>query len=262
MYNNSTFKNLSKQEVCIIARLSFYDKNIVSYNELKSYLPQGYKYTKQFVYNLKNKKVLISIKKGVYSFNPIWSMPFGKQINNYAIGNVFLPEKNYYLGLLNMFNSYGLTEQIPQTTFFINTSISDEKIINNLLFKFIKVKDEYMYGIIEKEMSGEMIRISDKERTMVDFIDYWNFKEAREIIIEILKNKECDIEKFINYSIRFPKIKVRKFIGLFLEEARISENMTKSLYESVKNTALISTSNFSRKGIINKKWGVINAVRE
>jgi predicted transcriptional regulator of viral defense system len=116
-----------------------------------------------------------------------------------------------------------------------------------------------MYGIIEKEMSDVMVKVSDKERTMVDFIDCWNFDEAKQKIIRILKNKECDIEKFINYTVRFPKIKVRKYAGLFLDEAQISKDKTATLYQSIKGTALISTSNFSRRGTINKKWGIINA---
>jgi len=262
MDNINTFNNLGKNETALITKLSYYDKDIVSFDELKSYMPKNYKYAKQAIYNLKRKKFLTPVKRGVYSFNPMWSLPTGRQINSLKIGNIFFPKKNYYLGYYNMFSFYGLTEQMPRSTFFINTVISASKIINGLEFKFIKLKEEFFYGIEDMEISGEKVRASDKERTMIDFIDYWNFDESREKIVDILKKRQCDVRKFIDYALRFPKIKVRKIAGVLLDEAEISERQTKLLCESVKNTSLISVSRVSRRGTKNKKWGIIIDDRE
>ncbi|MDR1940979.1 MAG: hypothetical protein LBQ47_01475 [Endomicrobium sp.] len=257
MNNINTFNTFGKNEVGIIARLSYYDKDIISFEELKSYMPVGYKYVKQAIYNLKKKKILTPIKRGIYSFNPIWSLPSGKQINALKIGNAFFSNKNYYVGYYNMFNFYGLTEQMPKTTFILNKKISATKIINGLEFKFIKLKEEFFYGITEIEIDGEKVKASDKERTMLDFIDYWNFSQAKEKIIEIIKNRKCNIQKFIEYAVLFPKVKIRKFAGMLLDEAGVDEKATKDLYKSIKDTALISTSRFSRRGKKNKKWGAI-----
>jgi predicted transcriptional regulator of viral defense system len=248
---------IGKNELQIIAKLSYYGKDIVSFDELKKYMPNGYKYMKQAIYNLKKKNILTSIKRGIYSFNPVWSLPTGRQINSLKIGNAFFSNKDYYIGCYNMFNFYGLTEQMSKTTFIINKKISATKIINGLEFKFVKLKEEFFYGITEIEIDGEKIKASDKERTMLDFINYWNFNEAKTKIVEIIKSASCDIKKFINYSVRFPKIKVRKYAGMFLDEAGITAELTDSLYSSVNNSALISTSSFSRQGKKNKKWGVI-----
>jgi len=262
MKNINTFNSFGKNETALITKLSYYDKEIVSFDELKNYMPQNYKYAKQAIYNLKKKKILTPVKRGVYFFNPMWSLPAGRQINSLKIGNIFFPKKNYYLGYYNMFNFYGLTEQMPRSTFFINTTLSATKIINGLEFKFVKLKKEFFYGIEDVEISGETVRASDKERTMIDFIDYWNFDEARKKIADILKKRQCDIQKFIDYALRFPKIKVRKISGILLDEAGISERQTKPLYKSVAKTSLIAVSRISRRGTKNKKWGIIIDDRE
>lgn len=157
-----------------------------------------------------------------------------------------------------MFNSYGLTGQIPQTTFLINTSLSGERIMNGLAYKFIKVKEEYMYGTVEQELSdGTKILVSDKERTMVDFVYKWGIVIAKEKIEEVIKKKECDIDKFISYALHFPRVTVRKCIGVILDKAGISEKLTNPLYETIKNTSLTSANYKSFAGNINKKWKII-----
>jgi len=77
-----------------------------------------------------------------------------------------------------------------------------------------------------------------------------------EILERFVKEKKCDIKKLIEYTVRFPKIKTRKRIGLILEKAGVPDSILKPLEKSVKNTSLISFSN-SRKGTKNERWRVI-----
>ncbi len=57
---------------------------------------------------------------------------------------------------------------------------------------------------------------------------------------QTIKYKKCNIEKFIDYTIRFPKLTVRKIIGVILDRAEISETLTRPLYETIKNSSLTS----------------------
>jgi predicted transcriptional regulator of viral defense system len=202
---SNEISNFTSNEMAIISKLSFYNKEIISFNEFQKYMPSDYKYTLQFIYKLKKKKVLTPIKKGVYSFNPIWAQPV-TLINVLKIGNVFFSNCKYYIGYSSAFNSYQLTEQVPVVTCYLNTKISAKKEINGQRFKFKKLKDEFFYGIKDVEVKGEIVKVSDFERTIIDFVDKWNFKEARQRVIEKIKDNKCDINKLIEYSIRFPKI--------------------------------------------------------
>lgn len=117
-----------------------------------------------------------------------------------------------------------------------------------------------IYGLEELNTPDGKVIVSDKERTMVDFIDKWSFVQAKEIISTLLINKNCDIRKFVDYGVLFPKLRTRKFIGLILDYAGISDKLSKSLHSSIKGTSIISISKSSRKGTINAKWRVIGDV--
>jgi predicted transcriptional regulator of viral defense system len=254
------FYNLNQREVKFISWLTYDKVKIISYQDIDKYLPKNYKYKNRFISNLIKKKIFIPIKKGIYMFVPIEALSMGTMINPYLLPKIYYPKMNYYVGYANMFNHYGLTEQIPQITYVINTAVSGKKTISKFQFQFIKVKKEYMYGLEELSTPDGKVIVSDKERTMIDFIDKWNFKDAKEKISDILINKQCDIKKFIDYAIRFPKAKTRKLAGLILDYSGIAERLLKPLCDSVKDTALISTLKSSRKGSINDKWGVISDV--
>ena len=95
---------------------------------------------------------------------------------------------------------------------------------------------------------------------MVDLI-YFNkpvggIKSAEAILKQFVMGKKCDIKKLVEYAARFPNIKMRKRIGLILEELDLAQAMLKPLVNSVKKTA-VSTFTGSRKGTLNKKWRVI-----
>jgi predicted transcriptional regulator of viral defense system len=256
-----TFNGLSKKEVGIISRLSFEGKNIISTSELKNYIPADYKNKNKFISNLRKKNILSPIKRGFYIFNTMGSLPKGRKLTNYLIPNIYFPKQNYYIGYAPMFNYYGFTEQVFQSMVVINTSITGTKEINDSVFQFIRVKNEYMYGIIPTMIMNETVMISDRERTMIDMM-YWyeavgGLKQASGQLQKEIIEKRADLEKFIDYAIRFPKLTVRKLIGVVLDKAEISEALTQPLYDSIKNSSITSVRWDSRKGTINKKWRVI-----
>ncbi|MDR2616711.1 MAG: hypothetical protein LBC22_02730 [Endomicrobium sp.] len=256
----SKFYSLNSNETKFISWLTYDKVKIINNQELDRYLPKNYKYKNIFISNLIKKKVLSPIKKGVYMFVPIETLSSGTIVNPYLLPKIYYPKIQYYIGYFNMFNHYGLTEQIPKTTYVINPSVSGKKNISKFQFQFIKVKKEYIYGLGELNTRDGKVIVSDKERTMVDFIDKWNFQEAKTKIREILLNKQCNVKNFIDYAVAFPKIRTRKIIGVILDYAGISIKLSKPLYDSIKSSSLISVSKSSRKGAINTKWGVIGNV--
>ncbi|MDR1942394.1 MAG: hypothetical protein LBQ47_08720 [Endomicrobium sp.] len=260
-----TFNNITKQEFAIISRLSYDRKyngeKIINVAQIKAYLPKNYKYPLQFIYRLKQKKILRPLKRGLYTFNPIETMPVGMKLPDLAVADVYMEGKEYYVGYLSLFNWYGFSEQLFQDVYVINTGRSFEKYIDNIRFNFIKVKKEFMYGIIEKQIAGGKVRITDKERTMIDLL-YWNkavggINPAIKTVEEIIKEKKCDIQKFIDYAVKYPRPTIRKIIGVILDKAGISETLTNPLYETIKDTSLTSAKWNKRTGTKNNKWKVI-----
>lgn len=60
--NKNTISALGQKEAELVARLSYEEKDIVTVQELDSYLPIDFQYRKQLVYSLKKKKILTPIK--------------------------------------------------------------------------------------------------------------------------------------------------------------------------------------------------------
>ena len=165
-----------------------------------------------------------------------------------------------------MFNYYGFTEQLFQTLYILNTSISKEKIICRVPCRFVKISEDRLYGLEGVKIENQEILVSSKEKTMIDLL-YFNkpvggIQPATEIFSQIVKRKKCDIQKLVEYATKFPNVTVRKWTGVLLEKAGIAEALLKPLAKSVKNTALSSLGK-SRKGKLSKKWkAIINASQQ
>ncbi|MBU1044566.1 MAG: hypothetical protein KJ915_09265 [Candidatus Omnitrophica bacterium] len=255
-----TISALTQKEAEIVARLSYEEKDIVTAQELDSFLPGDFPYRKQLVYNLKKKGILTPIKRGVYIFVPLESVPTGRRVSEFLIPPIFFPKDNYYIGYSTMFNYYGFTDQQFQIIYVLNTTRCMKKTIAGASFKFVKIPYNRFYGLEKISIKNKEIIISSKERTLIDLI-YFNkpvggIETAGEILRRFVTEKKCDIKKLIEYSVQFPGVKTKKVIGLNLEKAGVSDNLLKPLEKSVKNTSLISLA-YSRKGTLNKKWKII-----
>ena len=251
---------LNQKEAEIVARLSFEEKDIVTAQELDSFLPGDFQYRKQLVYNLKKKRILTPIKRGVYIFVPLESVPTGRRVSEFLIPPIFFPKDNYYIGYSTMFNYYGFTDQQFQIVYVLNTTRCMKKTIAGLSFKFVKIPSNRFYGLEKVNIKNKEIIVSLKERTLIDLI-YFNkpvggIETAGEIFRRFITEKKCNIKKLIEYAVRFPGIKTRKIIGFNLEKAGVPDSLLKPLEKSVKNTSLISLSD-SRKGTLNKRWKII-----
>jgi len=260
MASKKTFNSLSQTETKIIARLVYENKEIVTAKELDSFLPAGFPYRRQLVFRLKKKNILIPIKSGAYIFVPLESIPTGRRVSEFIVPSVYFSDENYYVGYSTMFNYYNFTDQQFQKVYVINTRLSKEKKIAGILYKFINVSRAQMYGIEKKFIKGVSVNISSKEKTLVDLI-YFNkpvggLFSAGKIVERFVLEKKCDVKKLIDYTVRFPSIKTRKYMGYILEKCEINDVKLKPLAKSIQGTSIISFSS-SRKGTVNKKWRVI-----
>lgn len=256
----NTISSLTQKEAEIVARLSYEKKDIVTAKELDNYLPAEFQYRRKLVYSLKKKKILVPIKSGVYIFVPLDAVPTGRRISEFLVPAVFFPKSDYYLGYSTMFNYYNFTDQQFQTVYVLNPRISKKRTIAGVSFKFIKISPEKMYGQETISIKEKDVIISSKERTLVDLIDYnqpvGGIEAAANILKRFVEERKCDLQKLIDYTVKFPKIKTRKRIGLILENAGVRDALLKPLEKSVQKTSLISFTN-NRKGTINERWRAI-----
>ncbi|OFZ55747.1 MAG: hypothetical protein A2231_08060 [Candidatus Firestonebacteria bacterium RIFOXYA2_FULL_40_8] len=253
--------SIGGSEIEMIARLSYEKTNIITLEKLKEYFGR-YRSLVQLVYQLKKKGILRSIKKGVYWYSPLDAGPGGRGVETNLVPAIYFPKNNYYIGYSTQYNAYGFTEQIFQTVYVLNTSLQRERVISGITYKFIKVSPERMYGIEKKNIANTEVLFSDKERTLVDLFYFSDpiggLNAAFNVLNEQISDKKIDLDKFIDYAVRFPSKSTRKRIGYALALAKVSDVKLRALNNSIEDSSLITLfGGKSRKGVINNKWRII-----
>ncbi len=260
--NNNTSQYMNPLERKVVARLSYEKADVVSKKQFEKMFGFPKNVTTKTLFRLKQKGILTSIKKGVYIFSPLDSGAEGRRINEFLIPQILFPKGNYYIGYSTMYSYWSFTEQIFQTIYILNTSLQREKTIGETRFNMIKISNIKLYGLKNIRIQNTNVKVSDKERTLIDMFYFSQPVGGIKTVFEITKNMteimEIDIKKLIKYAVKFPNLTLKKRVGFILDKAGINDELLEPLIEKIQNTSLVALypSN-SRCGPINKKWKVI-----
>lgn len=181
----------------------------------------------ELISNLVKKNMVARLKKGKYIIIP---QQFGVQ-KNYT-GNPYIAAReivnspDYYIAFYSAMNFWGMLTQ-PLLTMFIATP-KRQYMPENLEkeFKFIYVKRKNIWGINEEWVTAsEKVRISDRERTIIDVLAHPEFAGG---ITEAAKGiwitrDKIDFPKLIDYARRYDKNSVAKRLGYLLEILEIKK---------------------------------------
>ncbi|OGJ20664.1 hypothetical protein A3K73_05825 [Candidatus Pacearchaeota archaeon RBG_13_36_9] len=229
--------------------LEYKKYKIIKRNELISLISK-FKISKNPRYLIKSmlqKKRLVSLKRGNYAIIPISSIDKTARIDSFEINEHFLESDEYYIGLYNAFNLHGFTEQIPNKMFVFNTKYSADREILGLKFKFFKIKKDKLFGIFKEYKYPH----SDKERTIIDALDYPEYLGGLSEVIDRIKTVKYDKNKLVKYAIRYKSIKVIKLAGLLTRSNKLLKLLKKkkalSYYTTIKKT---------RTKLLDKKWKI------
>jgi len=250
------------RETEVLTRLSYEKISIITNDQFEKLFGKSM-LIRQVIYQLKKKRILTPIRKGVYYYSPLEAGPFGSKINAYLIPPILFPKGNYYFGYSTMYNFYGFTDQIFQTFYILNTTSQKTRVICGSQFKLIRVPASRMFGFEKVKVRGSEIIVSDRERTLIDLFYFPDPVGGLIPVFEILKSqvtaRKVDVRKLVKYALSFPSISTRKRIGYVLEKCGIPDATLKSLIKSVAKTSLwpLYGPRKSRTGAINQKWKLI-----
>ncbi len=256
---NASYKGISKDELYLLSRADYEGKKIITSEYAKAVYKNRIKAVNQLS-RLVKKGRLFKIENGRYLTSPINAPGSKWRPNEFVTAKYWMGERKYYLCYYTMYNYWGFTGQIPQVVYVANTEISRKKIIGGIRYEAVKIRENRYYGITDIEVDGEKISVSDRERTLVDYVyrPSASFKEMFMVVSEMAG--KIDIEKFAGYLIRYPEAAVRKRAGYIMEKAGVRDSILKKINDSIKkNDTYISLnpSGSGRAGVIDKKWRVI-----
>ncbi len=253
------YSELSKDAVYLLSRSEFEKQKVITTKYAVKVLG-NYRKATSMLGSLAKRNRLIQLRRGRYLIVPLKAPNQLWMPNEYVIASLWMGEIPYYIGYSSMYNYWGFTEQIPQSVTVLNTMKEWKRNIKNIRYVAVKVSSRKMYGIKKIRIDEEDISISDKERTLVDFIfkPMGAWENVQSVINE--QTGKIDLQKFVRYLIKFPVVAVRKRAGVMLEKAGVSPKDLIKLKQSIgaKNT-YVNFNPFikSRKGKINQDWKVI-----
>jgi Predicted transcriptional regulator len=253
------YSQLSKDAVYLLSRSEFEKQKVITTQYAVNALG-SYRKATALLASLSKKNRLIQLRKGRYLVVPLKAPKQRWMPNELVAAALWLGEIPYYIGYASMYNYWGLTQQIPQSVIVINTQKEWQKKIGKNAYKAVQVSPQKMYGLKKIKIDDMEVFISDKERTLVDFI--FNPMGSWENVQTVLNEQisKIDLDKFVRYLIRFPVAAVRKRAGVMLERAGVPAKYLDRLKASIKeNNTYVVFNPFikSRKGKVNKDWRII-----
>jgi len=253
------YSELSKDAVYLLSRSEFEKQKIIT-TEYAVKVLGTYRKATSLLDNLAKRNRLLQLKRGKYFVVPLKAPNQSWMPHEFVVASLWMSKIPYYIGYSSMYNYWGFTEQIPQKVTVLNTEKNQMRKIGKISFRAMKISSKKMYGIKKIKIDEEYVSISDKERSLVDFIfnPIGSWGNVQEVINEQIK--KLDLKKFLSYLIKFPVIAVRKRAGLMLERAGVSLEELSQLKLSIGSENSYAPFNpfiKLRKGVVNQDWKVI-----
>ncbi len=162
-------------------KLEVYSKAYISSEKLSRLLE---KFAPNYsISQLCNYGLISPIKRGKWYMNKR-SRDF---INPYIVGSLYMWDDLYMYGWMSVYNSYWISEQISEKYTIYNTKISGEKTIWNIPFIFKRQRASFFYGILDKEINGDIYKVMSPERAYIQALK--EKKRFQELPINIDKDK-------------------------------------------------------------------------
>lgn len=256
---SAKYKSLSRDELYLISRIEYERARLITTEHVRR-LFGNTKKAANILNRLTQKGRFIKIERGKYVLVPIKAPNQLWVPNEFILAKLWMGDIPYYVGYFTMYNYWGFTEQVPQTVFVLNTMKSRAKLIGNVRFKAVKIDERKYYGIKKIRIEDEIVCISDRERTLVDFT-YYPLGSFQNIYNVLRANiQQINMDKFVRYLISFPVVSVRKRAGYMLELLNCRDTYLRRIRRTIgseKTYTLLDPSKPSRKGKLNKDWRII-----
>ena len=252
-------KGLSKKESYLLSYLAENRKNIFALNDVVEVLDCSYENAKVIVGRLAKKKWIERIIKGKYLIVPLSAGVKGEYTEHeFIIASLFEP---CYIAYWTALNYYGFTEQVPNRTFVATRKRMKDREILGMDFKFVHGSEKKFFGIDDVLISNVRVKISDKEKTIVDCLDKPKYCGG---IGEIAKaiffaKEEIDLGKLTDYAIKTGNNAVIKRLGFIIDFLGLD---SMDMDNKISGSYSILDPTKGKNGRYNSKWKLLINVSE
>jgi predicted transcriptional regulator of viral defense system len=234
------------KDLKILEQIIIDQGRIVTHSTVSKYLKK-YSDVNKKISSLISKGLLVNLRRGVYYISKLGSLGY-TSISSYLLANSI--GKKSFVSFETALKYHNLFDQGLKRYRSISQKQYLEKELENITYEFIKVKDDRYFGFQSEKVAGGSAIIAEKERALIDLIEYQRTIGSVSLVFEKLSNytQEIDYNKLGNYLKQFSQITIKTF-GLFLD------NIQKDTSELEKMINQKSTSRlFTSSKEFNNKW--------
>lgn len=223
-------------------------------------------YVIESLHHLSKTGWIVRLKRGLYFIST--SFPGMTPIHEFEIATALVnPSAISHWSAMHF---HGLTEQIPQKVYVTTTSAfavsksvkmpikSQRRFmreVNNIIYIFIKVKQERFFGFKDYWIGETKVKITDPERTLIDGLIFPNYFGDWAEVYNAFKShfSELNLDKMIDYSLRLEAV-VAKRLGWILERSGAEDSVLQRLESiPIKGYRVLDPSG-PKSGPCNKRW--------
>jgi len=215
---------LSQQEAELLSRLAATGRSLFTYEEMIG-LWRNPATARLALHNLERAGWLNRIERGLYALIPLSAGPERQWSQNALVvaSHLLEPAAVAYWSALHYWN---LTEQVPRSVFVQSPSRKFRKdlIVAGVRYQFVVVKPSRFFGFHEPTIEGHTVRITDREKTILDAADrpdlsggIWQLALALQRHVA-----ELDWQRLDDYLRRFASGALYKRLGYLVETLNLS----------------------------------------
>jgi predicted transcriptional regulator of viral defense system len=195
------------------------EKTLFTIKDAKEILGTSNKAVYRVLDRLKLKRRIKQIRGGLYLLSPARSGVEGAWTEHIFTILPKLLKDNYYVGFWSALSYWGMTEQIPQTTYVVVVKRRRNLIFDDRMIQFVTYPDNRFFGYVQEKLGETGFSISTREKTIVDSLTH---PELAGGISEVAKSiwtsrDEIDINQLIDYARRMRVRAVCLRLGYILE---------------------------------------------
>lgn len=211
------------------------------------------------LYRLRKKERIEKIERGKYLLIPAKAGYRGKWAEApFIIASEIVDP--YYIGFWSAMNYWGMTEQVPSTTFVVTTKRKKNLEYGSLKFKFITFSKKRFFGIVEEEIGGEKFKISSREKTIADCLIYPKYCGGIDEVVKGIweSQDEIDFTKIVDYSKEMGNESIKRRLLYILDILDIKKKIDKeTLDETPKGLMWLDPNGPKRAIEYSKEYGLI-----
>ena len=256
MYKKSI--HLGPRETQLIYTLEKQNQLIFNITDAKHILKTSDASVKNVIYRLKDKHRIVEIERGKYLLAPAKSGIEGYwSEHTFKILNKLID--TYYVSYWTALHYWGMTEQIPRTTYIVTTKTKKDIEFFGEKIKFVTVVPRKFYGHITEEIDGDCFNIATREKTIIDCLDHPAYCGG---IIELAKGMwttqaKINFDDLINIMEKFNVNSVQRRLGYILEKlGLLKESEYKKLKKNFNGFRWLDPSANKKILCYDRNWGL------